>query len=78
MMGAYSAAITAFCVNIVPRFFPENTPFFVFIIMWTAPGVIIGFLSARIIKKYQVKFKIEAKPSILSKIKLSFSKKELA
>jgi len=25
MMGAYSAAITAFCVNIVPRFLPENT-----------------------------------------------------
>ena len=78
MMGAYSAAITAFCVNIVPRFFPENTPFFVFIIMWTAPGVIIGILSARIIKKYQAKFKIEAKPSIFSRIKLSFTKKELA
>ena len=78
MMGAYSAAITAFCVNIVPRFFPENTPFFVFIIMWTAPGVIIGILSARIIKKYQVKFKIEVKPSISAKIKQLFAKKELA
>jgi uncharacterized membrane protein len=77
MMGAYSAAITAFCVNIVPRFFPENTPFFVFIIMWTAPGVIIGILSARIIKKYQVKFKIEEKPSIFAKIKQLFAKKEL-
>ncbi len=78
MMGAYSAAITAFCVNIVPRFFPENTPFFVFIIMWTAPGVIIGILSARIIKKYKVKFKIEEKPSIFSKMKLGYTKKELA
>ena len=78
MMGAYSAAITAFCVNIVPRFFPENIPFFVFIIMWTAPGIIIGILSARILKKYKVKFKIEAKPSIFSKTKLIFTKKELA
>jgi uncharacterized membrane protein len=74
MMGAYSAAMTAFCVNIVPRFFPENTPFFVFIIMWTAPGVIIGIFSARIIKKYKMKFKIEPKPSIFSKIKPSFVK----
>lgn len=78
MMGAYSAAITAFFVNIVPRFFPENTPFFIFIVMWTAPGVIIGILSAGIIKKYQVKFKVEPKPSIFSRIKLSFNKKELA
>ena len=77
MMGAYSAAITAFCVNIVPRLFPENTPFFVFIFMWTAPGVILGVLSARIIKKYQAKFKIETKPSVFSKIKHLFAKKEL-
>lgn len=78
MMGAYSAALTAFCVNIVPRFLPENTPFFVFIMTWTAPGIIIGILSARIIKKYKAKFKIEAKPSIFSKLKLSFTKKEMA
>lgn len=77
MMGAYSAAITAFCVNIVPRFFPENTPFFVFIIMWTAPGVIIGIVSARIIKKYKAKFKIETKPSLSVKVKQLFAKKEL-
>lgn len=78
MMGAYSAAITAFCVNIVPRFLPENTPSMVFIMTWTAPGIIIGIVSARIIKKYQVKFKIEAKPSLPAKIKQLFAKKELA
>lgn len=78
MMGAYSAAITAFCVNIVPRFLPENTPSFVFIITWTAPGVIIGIVSARIIKKYKTKFKIEAKPSLSAKIKQLFAKKKLA
>jgi uncharacterized membrane protein len=78
MMGAYSAAMTAFCVNIVPRFLPENTPSFVFIMMWTAPGIIVGIVSARIIKKYQAKFKIEAKPSIFKRMSLRFAKKELA
>lgn len=77
MMGAYTAAITAFCVNIVPRFMPENTPSFVFILTWTAPGVILGILSARIIKKYKIKFKIETKPSLSAKIKQLFAKKEL-
>ncbi len=78
MMGAYSAAITAFCVNIVPRFLPENTPSFVFIMTWTAPGIIIGIVSARIIKRYKAKFKIEAKPSLSAKIKQLFVKKALA
>lgn len=77
MMGAYTAAITAFCVNIVPRFMPENTPSFVFILTWTAPGVILGIVSARIIKKYKIKFKIETKPSLFAKIKQLFSKKQL-
>ena len=77
MMGAYSAAITAFCVNIVPRFLPENTPSFVFILTWTAPGVILGIVSARIIRKYKTKFKIETKPSLFAKIKQLFAKKEL-
>ncbi len=77
MMGAYSAAITAFCVNIVPRMLPENTPSFVFIMTWTAPGIIIGIISARIIKKYKVKFKIEPKLSLFGKIKQLFGKKAL-
>lgn len=77
MMGAYTAAITAFCVNIVPRFMPENTPSFVFILTWTAPGVILGIVSARIIKKYKVKFQIAEKPSLSAKIKQLFSKKQL-
>lgn len=77
MMGAYTAAITAFCVNIVPRFMPENTPSFVFILTWTAPGIILGIVSARIIKKYKTKFKIEVKPSLSAKIKQLFSNKAL-
>lgn len=58
MMGAYSAALTAFCVNIVPRYFPAQTPFFVFILTWVLPGILIGIISARIIKKYKAKFRI--------------------
>jgi len=75
MMGAYTAAITAFCVNIIPRIMPENTPSFIFIITWTAPGIILGIISARIIKKFKTKFKIEAKPSFPAKIKQLFAKK---
>ncbi len=77
MMGAYTAAVTAFCVNIVPRFLPENTPSFMFLLTWTAPGVILGIVSARIIKKYKIKFKIETKPSLSTKIKQLFSNKQL-
>lgn len=44
MMGAYTAVITAFCVNIVPRFMPENTPGFVYILTWIAPGIILGIV----------------------------------
>ncbi len=73
MMGAYAAAITAFFENIVPRFMPENTPSFVFIITWTAPGIILGIISARIIKKYKTKFKIEAKPSFSAKTRQLFA-----
>ena len=77
MMGAYTAAVTAFCVNIVPRFLPENTPSFMFLLTWTAPGVILGIVSARIIKKYKIKFKIETKTSLSTKIKQLFSNKQL-
>lgn len=58
MMGAYSAAITAFCVNIVPRYLPENFPFYGYLITWTAPGIVIAIISTRILKKYKVKFKL--------------------
>ena len=61
MMGAYSAALTAFCVNIVPRYLPQNTPAFVFILTWTLPGVLIGIIASRMLKKYKVKFGISPK-----------------
>lgn len=57
MMGAYSAAITAFCVNIVPRYLPENFPFYGYLITWIAPGIVIAVISTRILKRYKVKFK---------------------
>jgi hypothetical protein len=59
MMGAYSAAITAFCVNIVPRYLPENFPFYGFLLTWTAPGIILAIVSNRILNKYKAKFKLD-------------------
>lgn len=58
MIGAYSAAVTAFCVNIVPRFLPDDTSLFVFILTWVGPAVVFGFVSRYYRKKYQVKFKL--------------------
>ncbi len=58
MMGAYTAALTAFCVNIVPRFLPENSPSFVYIFTWVAPGVVFGIVSFKILKRYKIKFGI--------------------
>lgn len=58
MMGAYSAALTAFCVNIVPRYLPANFPFYGYLITWIAPGIVIALISTRLLKKYKVKFKL--------------------
>ncbi|WP_259015420.1 hypothetical protein [Emticicia fluvialis] len=65
MMGAYSAALTAFCVNIVPRYLPAGTPAFVFILTWVLPGVAIGVVAARILKKYRLKFNVKAVKPVL-------------
>lgn len=58
MIGAYSAAWTAFCVNIVPRYLPENLPGYVQIMTWVVPGVLIGIIGSRILKQYRVKMKL--------------------
>ena len=50
MIGSYSAALTAFCVNIIPRYLPSHTPFFVYILIWVGPGVLLGIYSVRKIK----------------------------
>lgn len=57
MIGAYSAAMTAFCVNIVPRYIPANAPDYVQIMTWVVPGVTIGILGNRILKRYKVKLR---------------------
>ena len=63
MIGAYSAAVTAFCVNVVPRYMPDGTPMVVFIAMWVLPGVTLGIIGSRIAKHYRKKFKLmEEKP----------------
>lgn len=53
MTGALSAAMTAFCVNIVPRYLPRDTSQFVFIAVWVLPGVAIGLWGRSVLKKYQ-------------------------
>ncbi len=56
MIGAYSAAVTAFCVNVLPRYMPDGTPTFVFILIWVLPGVVLGIAGAKIAKGYRKKF----------------------
>jgi uncharacterized membrane protein len=58
MSGAFAAATTAFCVNIMPRYLPENTPDFVQIMIWIVPGVLIGIIGRMILKKFRVKFAV--------------------
>lgn len=58
MMGAYSAALTAFCVNIVPKYLPQNLPFYYYLLTWIAPGIIIAIVSNRLLKKYKIKFNV--------------------
>ncbi|HLO45247.1 MAG TPA: hypothetical protein VK175_13010 [Leadbetterella sp.] len=58
MMGAYSAALTAFCVNIVPRYLPQNLPFYYYLFTWIAPGIVIAIISKRVLKKYKMKFNV--------------------
>lgn len=58
MIGAYSAAVTAFCVNIVPRFLPENTSMSVLIFTWVAPSILFAFVTRYFFKKYQKQFKM--------------------
>nr|WP_299421057.1 hypothetical protein [uncultured Emticicia sp.] len=73
--GSISASITAYCVNIFPRFLPESTLSFVFIMIWTVAGIILGIITARIIKKYKIKFKIGSERCFSAKIKQLFTKK---
>lgn len=68
MMGAYSAALTAFFVNVVPRYMPANTPTFVFILTWVLPGVVVGVIAARILRKYKVKFAAKSVKPVLQEI----------
>ncbi len=58
MMGAYSAAWTAFCVNIVPRYLPKNLPDYVQIMTWVVPGITIAIVGRIILKRFRVKFKV--------------------
>jgi hypothetical protein len=54
MMGSYAATVTAFVVNAVPGFLPNETPMFVFLSLWIIPGVLVGTLGSRWQKKQRI------------------------
>ncbi|MFT6879158.1 MAG: hypothetical protein ACI8UX_000579 [Psychromonas sp.] len=56
MIGAYSAAVTAFCVNILPRYMPEGTSMVIMLATWVGPGVIFIFVTKYFVNKYKRKF----------------------
>ncbi len=58
MTGAYAAAVTAFCVNILPRYLPENLPSLIQLSTWILPGVIIGYSGSKMLKRYKSRFRI--------------------
>ncbi len=58
MTGAYAATVTAFCVNIVPRYLPKNSPGFVQIMVWVVPGIASGIIGNIILKRFRVKLKL--------------------
>ncbi|UBM57215.1 hypothetical protein LAG90_10320 [Marinilongibacter aquaticus] len=55
MIGSYSAAVTAFCVNVLPRFLPEGQDFMQ-VLLWVMPGIVFGIVSSRVRKKYRLRF----------------------
>jgi uncharacterized membrane protein len=73
MLGSYSATVTAFCVNVVPRYL-ENMPSWVMLSSWILPGVIIGYFSARTIRKYKAKYNVALAPTFIEKMKKLFIK----
>jgi uncharacterized membrane protein len=56
MLTSYSAATTAFLVNIGPRLLPDSTPGWVEIVLWTAPPTLVGIAIARWTRYYRRKF----------------------
>lgn len=56
MLNSYAAALTAFLVNIGPRFLPDGTPDWVTIVLWTAPATLVGVGIARWTRSYRRKF----------------------
>lgn len=51
MVGGYSAAVTAFCVNVVPRYLPDQTPMWVYLAAWIVPGIVIGLVGGRLVRR---------------------------
>ena len=50
MVASYAATVTAFMVNIIPRYLPDGTHWLVFMSIWVFPGLLIGILGNRFTK----------------------------
>ena len=55
MTGAFAAATTAFCVNVLPRFLTDYVSQWVIIALWILPGLGIGLWGRAMLKKYRIK-----------------------
>jgi hypothetical protein len=58
MLGAYTAAVTAFSVNIVPRMLPKNMPDSTQMFIWLTPILVFSVLGQIILKRYKKKLKV--------------------
>lgn len=56
IMGAYIAAFTAFSVNISAYIIPETMPWYIHLLPWFAPGILIGTISNRYQRKKKIEF----------------------
>lgn len=64
MGGSYIATFTAFLVNNVYRALPDNTPSWVGILPWIAPGLIGGILIGRTVRYYKQKHSMPKVPVV--------------
>ncbi|PQA58272.1 hypothetical protein [Siphonobacter curvatus] len=60
MLASYAATLTAFLVNVGPRFLPADMPSFVNLLLWIGPGVAVGFVISRLTKQYRKKMGLTA------------------
>jgi uncharacterized membrane protein len=60
MTASYAATVTAFMVNIIPRYLPEGTHWSVFLLTWVLPGVLIGMFGSRFTRPFKKQMAINS------------------